>query len=156
MAELALRCGDCDGAGNCFGAPYVMEALAEDWMTAGAFAHPSFLNEEHFRNIKRTCRRAFSCEANPSPHAIDLIVFAGPLLMLCSGKTRVSISRAYSDTMRQRKTSASPPRTAERRSTCSSSTRKTTPCSSSEASHTGSQLVRILVSPNSVSTATPL
>ena len=71
-----------------------MEALAEDWITAGAFAHPSFLNEEHFRNIKHTCRCAFSVEANPSAHATQLIVFAGPLLMLCSGKTCVPISRA--------------------------------------------------------------
>ncbi|KAH9923208.1 alpha/beta-hydrolase [Epithele typhae] len=39
--------------GYCFGAPYVMEHLAQDWLVAGAFAHPAFLNEDHFRNIRK-------------------------------------------------------------------------------------------------------
>ncbi|KAI0714565.1 alpha/beta-hydrolase [Earliella scabrosa] len=39
--------------GYCFGAPFVMDLLATDWVTAGAFAHPAFLHEDHFRNIKK-------------------------------------------------------------------------------------------------------
>ncbi|KAI0714662.1 alpha/beta-hydrolase [Earliella scabrosa] len=39
--------------GYCFGAPYVMEHLATNWIVAGAFGHPAFLNESHFRNIKK-------------------------------------------------------------------------------------------------------
>ena len=33
-----------------------MAALAGEWMTAGSFAHPSFLDEEHFKNLKREHR----------------------------------------------------------------------------------------------------
>jgi len=37
----------------CFGAPYVCDQLAEGGIcTAGAFAHPAFLKESHFANIK--------------------------------------------------------------------------------------------------------
>ncbi|KAI0931034.1 hypothetical protein AcW1_001467 [Taiwanofungus camphoratus] len=39
--------------GYCFGAPSVMNCLATDWIAAGAFAHPAFLNEDHFRNVKK-------------------------------------------------------------------------------------------------------
>ncbi|KAJ7181260.1 dienelactone hydrolase [Mycena filopes] len=41
--------------GYCFGAPYVMDALAESTSTAsvGAFGHPAFLNESHFINCAR-------------------------------------------------------------------------------------------------------
>ncbi|KAF7355933.1 Dienelactone hydrolase [Mycena venus] len=41
--------------GYCFGAPYVMDALAESSSTAcvGAFGHPAFLNESHFINCAR-------------------------------------------------------------------------------------------------------
>ena len=38
--------------GYCFGAPYVCNELAGDTVTAGAFAHPAFLKEHHFRNVK--------------------------------------------------------------------------------------------------------
>lgn len=38
--------------GYCFGAPYVCNELAGDTVTVGAFAHPAFLREEHFRKIK--------------------------------------------------------------------------------------------------------
>ncbi|KZT43708.1 alpha/beta-hydrolase [Sistotremastrum suecicum HHB10207 ss-3] len=37
--------------GYCFGAPFVMEYLTKDWVQAGAFAHPAFLDENHFRVI---------------------------------------------------------------------------------------------------------
>jgi dienelactone hydrolase len=40
--------------GYCFGAPYVCNELAKDTVTAGAFAHPAFLKEHHFYNIKST------------------------------------------------------------------------------------------------------
>ncbi|KAI0640320.1 Alpha/Beta hydrolase protein [Trametes polyzona] len=39
--------------GYCFGAPYVMDYLKTDWILAGAFGHPAFLNEYHFQGIKR-------------------------------------------------------------------------------------------------------
>ncbi|KAI0801391.1 alpha/beta-hydrolase [Fomes fomentarius] len=39
--------------GYCFGAPYVCEHLAKDWLLAGAFGHPAFLNEAHIQNIKK-------------------------------------------------------------------------------------------------------
>jgi dienelactone hydrolase len=38
--------------GYCFGAPYVCDELAKETVAAGAFAHPAFLKEHHFRNIK--------------------------------------------------------------------------------------------------------
>ncbi len=38
--------------GYCFGAPFVCTMLAGDLVSAGAFAHPSLLKEEHFRNLK--------------------------------------------------------------------------------------------------------
>ncbi|TBU38236.1 alpha/beta-hydrolase [Dichomitus squalens] len=39
--------------GYCFGAPYVCEYLTKDWIVAGAFGHPAFLNEDHIRNVKK-------------------------------------------------------------------------------------------------------
>ncbi|AEO67843.1 uncharacterized protein THITE_53694 [Thermothielavioides terrestris NRRL 8126] len=39
--------------GYCFGAPYVCDELAKETVAAGAFAHPAFLKEHHFRNIKK-------------------------------------------------------------------------------------------------------
>ncbi|PPQ79650.1 hypothetical protein CVT24_010246 [Panaeolus cyanescens] len=44
---------DYSAVGYCFGAPYVMDILNTDKVVAGAFAHPAFLNEDHFRNIKK-------------------------------------------------------------------------------------------------------
>lgn len=38
----------------CFGAPYVCDELAGETVTAGAFAHPAFLKEHHFFNLKST------------------------------------------------------------------------------------------------------
>lgn len=38
--------------GYCFGAPFVCNLLAGDSVSAGAFAHPSLLKEEHFSGIK--------------------------------------------------------------------------------------------------------
>ncbi|OBT41463.1 hypothetical protein VE00_08075 [Pseudogymnoascus sp. WSF 3629] len=39
--------------GYCFGAPYVCNELAGNTVTAGAFAHPAFLKEHHFFNLKK-------------------------------------------------------------------------------------------------------
>ncbi|KAL3959323.1 short-chain dehydrogenase reductase sdr [Purpureocillium lilacinum] len=39
--------------GYCFGAPYVCSELAKDTVSVGAFAHPAFLKEHHFENIKK-------------------------------------------------------------------------------------------------------
>ncbi|KAL2108110.1 hypothetical protein VUR80DRAFT_4255 [Thermomyces stellatus] len=39
--------------GYCFGAPYVCDELAKGTVTAGAFAHPAFLKEHHFRKIQK-------------------------------------------------------------------------------------------------------
>ncbi|ROV96246.1 hypothetical protein VMCG_07677 [Cytospora schulzeri] len=38
--------------GYCFGAPYVCNALADGMASVGAFAHPAFLKEHHFSNLK--------------------------------------------------------------------------------------------------------
>ena len=38
----------------CYGAPYVCDELSSSGIcTAGAFAHPAFLKESHFYNLKR-------------------------------------------------------------------------------------------------------
>ncbi|KAF2212747.1 hypothetical protein CERZMDRAFT_111797 [Cercospora zeae-maydis SCOH1-5] len=40
--------------GYCYGAPYVCDQLSDKGIcVAGAFAHPAFLQEEHFENIKK-------------------------------------------------------------------------------------------------------
>ncbi|KDQ51147.1 hypothetical protein JAAARDRAFT_41412 [Jaapia argillacea MUCL 33604] len=39
--------------GYCFGAPHTLKLAASDEVVAAALAHPAFLNEDHFRNIKQ-------------------------------------------------------------------------------------------------------
>ncbi|KAJ3987147.1 Alpha/Beta hydrolase protein [Lentinula detonsa] len=39
--------------GYCFGAKYTMELSNDDAIVAAALAHPAFLNEDHFRKIKK-------------------------------------------------------------------------------------------------------
>ncbi|KAH6954606.1 hypothetical protein DER45DRAFT_586028 [Fusarium avenaceum] len=39
--------------GYCFGAPYVCNELKGDTVTVGAFAHPAFLKEHHFEQLKK-------------------------------------------------------------------------------------------------------
>ncbi|KAM6529042.1 hypothetical protein FALCPG4_009994 [Fusarium falciforme] len=39
--------------GYCFGAPYVCNELKGDTVTVGAFAHPAFLKEHHFHDLKK-------------------------------------------------------------------------------------------------------
>lgn len=60
----------------CFGAPYVCNELAGDTVTAGAFAHPAFLKEHHFKNLKSMS----SANANhiSSPGGIE------PLFLSCA------------------------------------------------------------------------
>ncbi|KAI0640315.1 Alpha/Beta hydrolase protein [Trametes polyzona] len=55
--------------GYCFGAPFVMNLLAEDWVTAGAFAHPAFLDEGHFERIKRPLLMSSPEDDFTFPHA---------------------------------------------------------------------------------------
>jgi hypothetical protein len=38
--------------GYCFGAPFVCNELAGTTVGVGAFAHPAFLEEHHFSNLK--------------------------------------------------------------------------------------------------------
>lgn len=54
--------------GYCFGAPFVCSLLAGDSVSAGAFAHPTALKEEHFAGLKRKCslRLWYSLWPNPS------------------------------------------------------------------------------------------
>ncbi|KAJ7725180.1 Alpha/Beta hydrolase protein [Mycena metata] len=39
--------------GYCFGAPFVMDLGATDDIVAAAFAHPAFLNEDQFKNLRK-------------------------------------------------------------------------------------------------------
>ncbi|PVH97436.1 alpha/beta-hydrolase [Periconia macrospinosa] len=64
--------------GYCFGAPYVCDELAKDTVNAGAFAHPAFLKEHHFRNIQKplflSCSDTDHTFDVPSRrHAIDIL-----------------------------------------------------------------------------------
>lgn len=45
----ALYCS----AGYCFGASFTLDQAAKDGIVAAAIAHPSFLNEDHFKNITK-------------------------------------------------------------------------------------------------------
>ncbi|UNI19483.1 hypothetical protein JDV02_005665 [Purpureocillium takamizusanense] len=54
--------------GYCFGAPYVCAELARDTVAIGAFAHPAFLKEHHFENIKKPL--LLSC--SETDHTFDL------------------------------------------------------------------------------------
>ncbi|CAA7266419.1 unnamed protein product [Cyclocybe aegerita] len=39
--------------GYCFGGPFALDIATTDDVVASAFAHPAFLNEDHFRNLKK-------------------------------------------------------------------------------------------------------
>lgn len=67
--------------GYCFGAPYVCNELAKDIVTVGAFAHPAFLKEHHFKNIKRTWYPRSFMTWNPR---LTLAHHTGPLFLSCS------------------------------------------------------------------------
>ncbi|THU91063.1 alpha/beta-hydrolase [Dendrothele bispora CBS 962.96] len=55
VKEMYGTCADANycSVGYCFGAPYVLEWTTTGEIVAGAFAHPAFLNEDHFRGVKR-------------------------------------------------------------------------------------------------------
>ncbi|KAG6356521.1 hypothetical protein INS49_015909 [Diaporthe citri] len=53
--------------GYCFGAPFVCNLLAGDSISAGAFAHPTALKEEHFLSLRQPL--LMSCAEND--HAFD-------------------------------------------------------------------------------------
>ncbi|KAH8754332.1 dienelactone hydrolase [Diaporthe sp. PMI_573] len=53
--------------GYCFGAPFVCDLLAGDNISAGAFAHPTALKEEHFLKLRHPL--LLSCAEND--HAFD-------------------------------------------------------------------------------------
>ncbi|KAJ7679490.1 dienelactone hydrolase [Mycena polygramma] len=69
--------------GYCFGAPYVMDALAESSNTAcvGAFGHPAFLNESHFINCARplflSCAETDHTFPAPARHRGEELLTAG-------------------------------------------------------------------------------
>ena len=63
----------------CFGAPYVCDALANGTVTAGAFAHPAFLKEHHFSNLKKplflSCAEAdFTFNTRSRNRAVDIMI----------------------------------------------------------------------------------
>ncbi|KAJ2917578.1 hypothetical protein MD484_g2833, partial [Candolleomyces efflorescens] len=39
--------------GYCFGAPFTLNYAATEWLSAAAIAHPAYLNEDHFQNLKK-------------------------------------------------------------------------------------------------------
>ncbi|KIJ93590.1 hypothetical protein K443DRAFT_684437 [Laccaria amethystina LaAM-08-1] len=42
-----------NAVGYCFGGPFALELATTDKVVASAFAHPAFLNEDHFKEIKK-------------------------------------------------------------------------------------------------------
>ncbi|KAH9914905.1 alpha/beta-hydrolase [Epithele typhae] len=56
--------------GYCFGGSFIMDMVAQDWITAGAFAHPGFLDEDHFRNAKKPL--LMSCPEDDFTFPLDL------------------------------------------------------------------------------------
>ncbi|KAI0696878.1 hypothetical protein C8T65DRAFT_663083 [Cerioporus squamosus] len=86
--------------GNCFGAPYVMELLAEDWVTAGVFAHPSFLEDTHFKNLKRPLlllcsEEDFGFTTELRCRAIDILIDSKEYsVVLCGGVSHAFATRA--------------------------------------------------------------
>ncbi|KAJ7908790.1 Alpha/Beta hydrolase protein [Mycena leptocephala] len=69
--------------GYCFGAPYVMDALSESSPTAcvGAFGHPAFLNESHFKNCAKplflSCAETDHTFPAPARHRAEELLTAG-------------------------------------------------------------------------------
>jgi hypothetical protein len=55
--------------GYCFGAPYVCDELAGDNVAVGAFAHPAFLKERHFTNLKS--KNLMHTKAHPADKAVN-------------------------------------------------------------------------------------
>ncbi|OCH90524.1 alpha/beta-hydrolase [Obba rivulosa] len=55
--------------GYCLGAPFVMDCVASDLVSAGAFAHPAYLDEDHFRKVKQPL--LMSCAENDPTFPIE-------------------------------------------------------------------------------------
>jgi dienelactone hydrolase len=68
--------------GYCFGAPYVCDELAGNLVTVGAFAHPAFLKEHHFTNLKSKISSARPCLS--SSFADRKVPLLEPLFLSCS------------------------------------------------------------------------
>ncbi|KAI0066733.1 alpha/beta-hydrolase [Artomyces pyxidatus] len=64
--------------GYCFGGPDVLECGATDWLAAGAIAHPAFLTEAHFRNLKQplflSCAEVDHTFERPARHRAEEIL----------------------------------------------------------------------------------
>ncbi|KAJ7472022.1 hypothetical protein FB451DRAFT_1036989 [Mycena latifolia] len=67
----------------CFGAPFAMDLRATDNIVAAAFAHPSFLNGDHFKNLKSTISEPLllSCAENDFTFELDSPRRAEDILM---------------------------------------------------------------------------
>ncbi|KAL0571421.1 hypothetical protein V5O48_010537 [Marasmius crinis-equi] len=67
--------------GYCFGAPYVMNALAGTMVSAGAFAHPAFLRESHFEKCAKplflSCAETDHTFPEASRHRAEAILKEG-------------------------------------------------------------------------------
>lgn len=61
----------------CFGAPYVCNELAGQTVTAGAFAHPAFLKDHHFHDLKSQYR-------STALHVHLLTMSSEPLFLSCA------------------------------------------------------------------------
>lgn len=70
----------------CFGAPFVCDELAKDVCTAGAFAHPAFLEDRQIRAIKSeaTSNSDTLSTLKVLEIASGLITLAEPLLLSCA------------------------------------------------------------------------
>lgn len=78
--------------GYCFGAPFVLDICATDKVKAGAIAHPAFLDEDHFRNLKQplmlSCAEedhTFSAESRHRSEEILISIKAKYYYQLFSG-----------------------------------------------------------------------
>jgi len=64
--------------GYCFGGPYSIEIAATDKVVAAAFAHPGFINEDHFRNLKKpfllSCAESDYTFPTPARQKAELIL----------------------------------------------------------------------------------
>ncbi|TFK21084.1 alpha/beta-hydrolase [Coprinopsis marcescibilis] len=75
-----------NAVGYCFGAPYAMDIGSTDKVVATAFAHPSALNEEHFRRLTKA-DTAFPVESVRRAHDILSANNASYHLQVFSGVT---------------------------------------------------------------------
>jgi len=77
--------------GYCFGAPYVCDELAGGTVTAGAFGHPAFLKEHHFKN----CKKPLFLSCSNVDHTFDTDSRRRALDLLQSGRTPHQLQLFY-------------------------------------------------------------